>query len=1095
MSDPSRTGVAPAPPLDPRLRELLRDLPEAQATVVDGLIRERDRLVALAERRAERLQRLQEVSAALSRSLDRDDVERELARHVARMIACTGVAVARCTDAGGEAPVTLHWRDGAEHDTAGVPPRVRSAIADVARTGRAARAAPAHPAPGAHGSAGANGARSALAVPLRAGYRLAGVLAVYGEEAAAFGGEEEELLHTLGATAATALVNASLFAESLRDKRQSEALAALAGSLGLSLKLSEVLRLSLRHAAAILGAEGAVVALRRGEYLHIVATEGTSDVVQGVYVPIAESHTGRAMLERRTLVMNHVAADGRAYERTRVLGPVHKVVAAPMLTPEGPIGVLSVGNRAADFTDEDARVLERLASQLALAVVNARLYEEASDATRELSAAFDAIAGGMAVLDGEGFITRHNGRLAAFSGLAAGEPLTGRALYAVLLREPRELDAADPLGAAILRREVGRGTVRQPWSGKVFDLVASPHPAGGAVVTVDDVTVYHSLAERYRLVVESTTDAILITARDGVIAFANDAAAGLLAPQAALAGMRLPLLVPAAMTKELEGHVARALLGEAMRFNGAVMRGDGEERRVSMSLAPIRGGGPVTGLVASIRDVSDEARARDEAAAANARYRNLVEVASDAIYTLDGRGIFTAANLATETLLGIPRDALLGRSIVPFLEPAETAELRAHFAAALAGTAQRYECHVVRAAGVRRLVSVSNTPIVRGGRVLGVLGVARDVTDDRARAAALERAEARYTRLVESAEDAICTVDEEGNFTSVNRALERVMRRTRESLIGTHFTELVRPDERGELWLMFAATLEGARQRRELHYTGADGVEGVATVITAPIYEHGQVTAVLAIIRDVTEERLLLEQMGRREKLAALGELVGGVAHEVNSPLTGILAFGQILQMEASTSEESRRAADTIVSEAKRAARIVGKLLTFARQNPPEKMRTDLNQVLQDTIELRRYPLKMQQIALVVELADALPVTWADPFQLQQVFINLLSNAEQAVVSRGGERRITVRTERRGSSLVASVADTGPGIAPEHLPHIFNPFYTTKPRGVGTGLGLSISFGIVREHGGTLQVQSEPGKGAVFEVSLQVVAPLSEGRA
>ena len=1039
----------------------------------------------------ERLQRLQEVSAALYRSLDRDDVERELARHVGRMIACTGVVVARSAEPGGATSVVLHWRDGAERDVESAA-HVLDAVAEASRTGLVARTGPENPPPGTHARRRPAAAPSVLAVPLRVGYKLAGVLAVYGDEASAFGSEEEELLGTLGTTAATALVNASLFAESLRDKRQSEALAAVAASLGLSLKLSEVLRLSLKHAAAILGAEGAVVALRRGEFLHVVAAEGTGSAVQGLYVPVADSHTGRAMMEGRTLIMNNVMADGVTYERTRALGPVEKIVAAPLLTPDGPIGVLSVANRKADFTDDDARVLERLAAQVALAVVNARLYEEASDATRELSAAFDAIAGGMAVLDSEGFITRHNARLAGFSGLEDGAPLIGRALYAVLLRESREFDEHDPLGAAIIRREVGRGTIRQPWTGKVFDIVASPHPAGGAVVTVDDVTGFHALVERYRLVVESTTDAILITARDGSIEYANDAAAAMLASPGALAGVPLASFVPPSMMKEFEGHVSRALLGEAMRFNGSVMRGDGEERRVSMSLAPIRGGGPVTGLVASLRDVSDETRARDEAAAANARYRNLVEVASDAIYTLDGKGVFTAANLATETLLGIARGALLGRSIVPFIEPAETAGLRAFFTAALVGESQRYECHVVRPDGTRRLVSVSNTPIKRGARVIGVLGVARDVTDDRARAAALEHAEARYTRLVESAEDAICTADEEGNFTSVNRALEHVMGRNREALLGTHFTELVHADERGELWLMFVASLKGQRQRREMHFTRADGVERVATVITAPIYEHGQVGAVLAIIRDVTEERMLLEQVVRREKLAALGELVGGVAHEVNSPLTGILAFGQILQMESTANEESRRAADTIVSEAKRAARIVGKLLTFARQNPPEKMRTELNQVLQDTIELRRYPLKMQQIALVVEFAEDLPATWADPFQLQQVFINLLSNAEQALASSSGERRITVRTELRDGSLVTTITDTGPGIAPEHLPHIFNPFYTTKPRGVGTGLGLSISFGIVREHGGTLQLASEAGKGAAFEVTLPVVTPPSQ---
>jgi signal transduction histidine kinase len=120
-------------------------------------------------------------------------------------------------------------------------------------------------------------------------------------------------------------------------------------------------------------------------------------------------------------------------------------------------------------------------------------------------------------------------------------------------------------------------------------------------------------------------------------------------------------------------------------------------------------------------------------------------------------------------------------------------------------------------------------------------------------------------------------------------------------------------------------------------------------------------------------------------------------------------------------------------------------------------------------------------------------MTWADPFQLQQVFINLLSNAEQALTAQPGSRLATVRTARRDDLLVVTVSDTGPGIAPEHLPHIFNPFYTTKPRGIGTGLGLSISFGIVREHGGTLRVYSEPGKGATFEVLLPIVAPPTPG--
>ena len=838
MMEPLVTGTAPEHPLDPRLRDLLRQLPDAQASVLESLIRDRDRLVTLAERRAERLQRLHEVSVALTRSLDREEVERQLARQAARVLPCSGVVIARA-DGDGGAQLVLHWRDGAEAPLDGAL-ITRAAVDEVAHTSRASRAV--------LGAAGRGRSEQVLAVPLTVGFRLTAVIAIYGGSNG-FSAEDEDLLHTLGATAATALVNATLFAESLHERRQSEALAAVSGALSASLRIADVLRLSLRHSMAILGASGSSVALRRDEYLHLVATEGSADPIQGFYVPLAESASGRAMLEERTLVVNDASAVEGGYARTRDTASIRKLVSAPLLTPDGPIGILSVVNREADFTDGDARVLQRLASQLALALVNARLYEEASEATRELSTAFEAIAGGMAVVDSEGFIVRHNTRLSSLAGLGTDVSLRGRALYDVLLRVPQGLMLEDTVGTAVLGRVVGRGVIRVPWSSRLLQIVASPHPAGGAVVTVDDVT-----AER----------------------------------------------------------------------------------------------------------------ARDEA---------------------------------------------------------------------------------------------------------------------------LVRAEARYERLVESAEDAICTLDEEGHLTSANRALERVLGLARDQVLGKPFADLLGPSERTDKWRVFAATLSGKHQRSEVRFASDSGRVRMATVVTAPLYEDGRVSGVLAIFRDVTEERALMEKVVRSEKLAALGELVGGVAHEVNSPLTSILAFGQLLQDSTLDSVESHKALDTIVHEAKRAARIVGKFLSFARQHPTDKMDTDLNQVVLDTIELRRYPLKMQEILLETDLAPDLPLTWADPFQLQQVFINLLNNAEQALTGREGMRRITVSSRRVSRGIRVTVADTGSGIAPEHLPHIFNPFYTTKARGVGTGLGLSISFGIVRDHAGTLSAQSEPGRGAVFEVLLPITAP------
>ncbi len=1029
-----------------------------------------------ADRLISALHRLQEASAAIARSADRDAIGRELARHAARMCEASGAVVSlmatRGDAAAGESASVTHWADADE--TAAPPPAAAlDALREVGQTGRVAQRTDPD-------------GTIAIAVSIRTGHRADGAIGVYGVHEA-HTADAEALLTTLAATASASLGTAAVLAESLRDRRQSEALAELARALGTTQRLGEVLHLGLRHSVAILGADGADIALVRGDYLHIVAALGCAAPSQGLYFPTVDSVTGRAMLEDRPVIVNVIGPETGVNTTVHALARVENFVAAPMRTPGGPIGVLSVINRPGGFDDDDIRVIERLASQLAVAVVKVRLFEEADEATRDLRSAFDAIAGGMAVVDADGFILRHNARLAAIAGRPDDTLLNGRSLYEVVLGTPRAPSADEPIGVAILSRTVGRGTLRPESGDRVFEVIASPHPQGGAVVTVDDITSFLSLAERYRLVVDSTTDAIVITDATGIATFANDASRALFGRDVGGVGLRLSTLVAPAMRDELEDAVLRAIAGEPNRVDAEVERPDGERRVVSMSLAPIRSGAVVSGVVASLRDSTAETRARAAMAAADSRYRNLFETAADAIFTLDAVGVMTSANAACEGVCGLPRDAIVGRRLTAMVEPADAAVVAHWMAAALAGHHAQFECRVRRTDGSLRLMAYSFSPVSTAGEITGVLGIARDVTEHRAQAAALERAESRYSNLVESAEDGICTLDEEGRITAANRSFRRIVRKTRHDVIDRHFAELLPEEQRATVWPLFAAAIAGARQRGEIRFTSHLGMPSVLSVSTAPLVERDRVTGVLAILRDVTEERALFEHAARRDKLAALGELVGGVAHEVNSPLTGILAHGQLLQADVAHDAEARRAADTIVSEARRAARIVGKLLTFARQNPTERIPSDINQVILDTLELRRYPLRMQQVDLVVRLAEGLPQAWADPFQLQQVFINLLSNAEQAVVAHGGpERRIEVRSELRGAEIAVIVTDTGPGIAPEHLPHIFNPFYTTKPRGVGTGLGLSISFGIVREHGGHIQASSPPGQGAIFTVHLPV---------
>ncbi|MEO8561097.1 MAG: PAS domain S-box protein [bacterium] len=600
---------------------------------------------------------------------------------------------------------------------------------------------------------------------------------------------------------------------------------------------------------------------------------------------------------------------------------------------------------------------------------------------------------------------------------------------------------------------------------------------------------HRALAERHRRVVETSSDAIVITDRNYRIAFANPAAIAMFGRGPDLIGQPASITVAADMVQLVRDHEDRALAGEPQRYEAAVVRPDGDRRLLSITTAPLRELGEVTGIVASLRDVTEERRALDAVAQSEALYRNLFDSATDAIYTLDQTGLFTSANHATCTLAGEDRESLLGTSCRTLVHPDDLGLVAASFDRAMAGESAQYECRLVRRDGDTRLLSETYTPIQDERGVVGVLAVARDVTLERERASALARSEAQYARLVESAPDGIFTLDIEGNFTAVNHSLERTIGGARAALLGRPLALLVDPRDAAAVSQLLRETFAGERGRGQLRYRSAAGELRHGSVITSPIFEGDRIAGALGIMRDMTDEVRLAEQLLHQEKLAAVGQLVSGVAHELNNPLAGVMAFSQLLlASRASRDAEARSAVETIHREAQRAAKIVSNLLTFARQQPAERAETDLNRLVVDTLELRRFSLRSANIDVVTQLDESLPHTWADPFQLQQVLLNLIGNAEHALTDWSGARLVTIRTRRDGEQLVLSVSDTGPGIPLERRDRIFNPFFTTKPVGQGTGLGLSISDGIAREHAGRLRVESQEGEGATFVLELPFVA-------
>jgi signal transduction histidine kinase len=248
-----------------------------------------------------------------------------------------------------------------------------------------------------------------------------------------------------------------------------------------------------------------------------------------------------------------------------------------------------------------------------------------------------------------------------------------------------------------------------------------------------------------------------------------------------------------------------------------------------------------------------------------------------------------------------------------------------------------------------------------------------------------------------------------------------------------------------------------------------------------------QKNEVLAMLRDVTEDREIQERLYLTDRLASVGEMAAGIAHELNNPLTGVVALSQLL-LESDIPAEMREDLEAISKEGRRAATIVKNLLSFARSHVMSIQTIDINAIIKEVLSLRAYEHKVNNIQVVTNLATDLPAIMADPFQMQQVFLNLVLNAEQAMIESQGKGVLTVSAEKQHDAIKITFADDGPGIPPEIMNRIFDPFFTTKDVGKGTGLGLSICYGIVTNQGGRIYAQNQRGKGATFVVELPVNA-------
>ncbi len=366
----------------------------------------------------------------------------------------------------------------------------------------------------------------------------------------------------------------------------------------------------------------------------------------------------------------------------------------------------------------------------------------------------------------------------------------------------------------------------------------------------------------------------------------------------------------------------------------------------------------------------------------------------------------------------------------------------------------------------------------------GLVSMLGEITERKQAEENIKKAAEEWKTTFDSITDLVSVHDKDFKLVRVNRAFAKTVKMEPKELIGKTCYEIIHGTNEPASNCPHKRTLKDKKPHRLELFEPHLGIH--LEMSTSPIFDDkGEIIGAVHITKDISERKKMEEQLIITDRLASIGELSSGIAHEINNPLTGIIGFAQLL-LDKDLSDDVREDLEVINREALRTAGIVKGLLTFARKHVPEKQAVDINDIIQTVLGLRAYEQKVSNIEVNTRFASDLPEITADGFQLQQVFLNIIINAEHFMTEAHRRGTLTITTERVGDIIRTSFADDGPGITKENLKHLFDPFFTTKEVGKGTGLGLSICHGIVVEHGGRIYAESKLGKGATFIVELPI---------
>jgi len=484
-----------------------------------------------------------------------------------------------------------------------------------------------------------------------------------------------------------------------------------------------------------------------------------------------------------------------------------------------------------------------------------------------------------------------------------------------------------------------------------------------------------------------------------------------------------------------------------------------------------------------LKDITDRREAER-------RYRELFDSIQEGLFFATPDGRFLDVNDAMVRMLGYgSREELLRSDVSPHLYPAPAARERFLHALAERGVLRNYEETLRRKDG-SLLHTLQNITAVRDarGRIAQIRGLMLDVTEQRTFQSQLQRERDFNQKILNTTQSMILVLDTAGLISYANRRCYEAGYREDE-LIGHRLVDWVEASHGEDFEAALETTAHGHQvENLELRVRRSDGSMGHFSISLSPMRdEQNTVNSVVVVMTDITDAVLLQAKLAHSEKMATIGRLVSGVAHEVNNPLAAILGFTDLLLENPDVPSSAREDLQIILQETQRTKVIVQDLLSFARQRPVQRELVQVNSLLRQTIKLRSYDFASHGVEVSEEFEENLAPAMGDAQQLQQVFLNILNNAYDAVQEAGQRGQIQIRTRQSGESVEVEITDNGTGISDPQ--RIFDPFYTTKQAGKGTGLGLSICYGIVRAHGGEIQCWNNgTGAGSTFVVRIPVAS-------